>query len=260
VKKIVFLSACLIGALLWAQTTLYAVPVLMYHRVDAPDRGSSVVVSPEDFEKQMEFLKVHRYRVLPLADIFQAIREGKKIPRKTVAITFDDGTEDNIRYAFPVLYKLGLPATVFMITSQIDKPGWLTAEDLKIMDESGVAIGSHTVNHAFLPKLSAEEAKEEIHRSKRHLEAVLGHDVELFSYPAGGTTPEIEQWVQDAGYKGAVTTNYGKEKYRPFGLHRIKISSSSGNLFNFWIKISGFYHLGKKRVSYKGENAEEAYG
>ena len=58
----------------------------------------------------------------------------------------------------------------------------------------------------------------------------------------------IRSWVEQAGYAGAVTTNYGKTKQDPYALHRIKIGESSGNLFNFWAKVSGYYQCGKKRV------------
>lgn len=223
----------------------------MYHLVDyAHPNSPSPTVTPETFEAQMQFLKVHRYHVRPLAEVIADLKAGKKIKPRTVCITFDDGTEDNFKQAFPILKKLNLPATIFMITGNIGKPGWLSEKQLKILDESGVSIGSHTVTHAYLPKLSEEAIKRELTDSKVELERILGHPVTLFSYPAGGTTPEVRAMVQSAGYEGAVTTNYGKTVHDFYGLHRIKVSESN-NLFNVGVKVSGLYHLGKKRVSYK---------
>lgn len=245
-------AALLAGLAFFAQSRFYEVPVLMYHLVDVPVKESSVVVHPDSFEKQMEFLKLHRYRVVPLEKLIEDLKQGKTPPPKTVAITFDDGTLDNFRNAFPVLRKMGFPATIFMITSNINLPGWLSEEDLKILDESGITIGSHTVHHAFLPKLSLEEVRRELIDSKKTLEAVLGHEVTLFSYPAGGVTPEIEALVKEAGYAGAVTTNYGDRRHAPYALHRVKVSDSARNLFNFWLKTSGFYRVGKKTVEYPG--------
>ena len=242
------------SALGWfAHDRLYEVPVLMYHLVDAPVKGSGLIVRPDSFERQMEFLKLHRYRVVPLGTLIAQLKSGGRVAPKTVAITFDDGTLDNFRNAFPVLRKMAFPATIFMITSNIGRPGWLSEEDLKILDESGITIGSHTANHAFLPPLSPQEVQRELVESKRALEAVLGHEVSLFSYPSGGVTPEIEQAVERAGYAGAVTTNYRTRRHDPYALHRVKIRESSRNLFNFWFKVSGYARAGKKTIAYPEE-------
>lgn len=241
----------LVSCGLLAQRHLYEVPVLMYHLIDTPTKGSSLYVSPDSFERQMEFLKLHRYHVVSLERLMTELKSGRSLPSKTVVITFDDGTIDNFRNAFPVLKKMGFPAAIFMITGNIGRPGWLNAEDLRILDESGVTIGSHTANHAFLPDLTIDQARQELMESKQTLEALLGHEVKYFSYPAGGGTPEIRQAVIDAGYAGAVTTNYFNQKHDPYALHRIKVGDSARNLFNFWIKTSGFYRLGKKTVAYR---------
>ncbi len=223
----------------------------MYHIVDYANPAiKPPSVAPETFERQMQYLRVHRYHVRPLAEVVAELKSGKKIKPKTVCITFDDGTEDNFTHAFPILKKLGLPATIFMITGNIGKPGWLSEKQLKILDESGITIGSHTVSHAYLPHLDPDEVKRELTDSKVRLEQLLEHPVTLFSFPAGGTTPQVRALVQEAGYEGAVTTNYGSIRHDFFGLHRIKVKESNG-LFNLWVKTSGIYHLGKKRVSYK---------
>ena len=250
-RKIVLWAAlaALLAAIFLSHRYLYEAPVLMYHHVGSG--SDSTFVTSESFERQMEFLKVHHYRVIGLAQLIHEIREGKSIPGKTVCITFDDGNLDNFRDAFPVLKKMGFPATIFMITANIGRSEWLSEEDLRILDESGIAIGSHTVHHAFLPKLYAEEIQAELTGSKIALETALGHEVTLLSYPAGGLTPAIKDWVREAGYEGAVTTNYGREKHDIYSLHRIKVGESSGNLFNFWLKVSGYYQLGKKRVAYR---------
>ena len=233
------------------QKTYYEVPILMYHHVDYSQGSSGVYVTPENFERQMEFLKVHRYQVMSLPEIIRRLQAGEGFPRKAVGITFDDGYADNLINAFPILKKMDFPAAVFMISSNVGREGWLSEEDLRILDGSAVTIGSHTVHHAFLPELAAVDVKTELADSKSALEKILGRPVTLFSYPAGGVTPDIKTWVQKTGYAGAVTTNYGKDRSDPYALHRIKAGDGPGNLFSFWYKTSGFYWLGKKRVAAK---------
>lgn len=230
----------------------YEVPILMYHRVGMPSDKSEegLFVSPETFERQMEFLRIHGYHVAPLSEVIEETKNHRFIAPNTVVITFDDGYADNIKNAFPILRKMGFPATIFMITYNIGKPGWLTEEDLRVLDASGVAIGSHTAHHAFLPGLKDDEAvSAELAESKQTLEGILGHPVTLFSYPAGGATQKIEALVKAAGYAGAVTTNQGPGRHDPFALHRIKGKEEKGRLFPFWAKTSGLYQVGKKRIT-----------
>lgn len=250
-KKRILFPAALFISLFFFYRHNYAVPVLMYHHVGSPVDEQGLNVSVEIFETQMEFLKVHRYNVMSLSYLIELIKTGKPIPPKTVAITFDDGNLDNFKYAFPILKKMKFPATIFMITANINKEGWLSEEDLKILRESNIAIGSHTVTHAFLPNLKMEEVVTELRESKKKLEKTLFYPVTLFSYPAGGVTKEVKSLVEREGYAGAVTTNYGRTRHDPYALHRIKITEGRGSLFSFWVKVSGLYHLGKKRIEIK---------
>jgi len=248
-KRVLLALAAVLAAGAFCQAN-YQVPVLMYHRVDHAPPGvpEGLCVSPETFEKQMEFLKIHGYRVIRLEELVRATKEGRRLPFKSVVLTFDDGTMDNIENAFPTLKKMDFPATIFMIAQNVGKGGWLSTEDLRLMDASGITIGSHTVTHAFLPSLTEEEARGEIVESKRVLETLLEHPVTLFSYPAGGFTELSKVMVENAGYEGAVTTNHGRRKGDPYALHRIKVKESKGSLFNFWAKTTGLYHIGKKRI------------
>jgi peptidoglycan/xylan/chitin deacetylase (PgdA/CDA1 family) len=98
--------------------------ILMYHRVVPHEIShrifslSEIVVYQETFEKQMLFLSNH-YHVISLDDFINAKKYKKDIPPKTAVITFDDGWEDTYLYAFPVLNKFNLPATIFLTTGFI---------------------------------------------------------------------------------------------------------------------------------------------
>ncbi len=228
----------------------YEPPILMYHRVSSEaDPDHEPAVTPQTFARQMEFLRAHRYNVIGLADLADLIRQKKRVPRNTVVITFDDGYLDNFENAFPSLKALGLPAVIFMITDNIGRPGWLAAEDLKILDEAGIAIGSHTVSHAFLPNVyRKDELVRQVRESGETLRKILGHETLLFSYPAGGVTRESKDIVAEEGYAAAVTTNYGSERGDVYALRRIKVSDGDANLFKFWGKLTGLYRFGKSFV------------
>ncbi|MBU1998981.1 MAG: polysaccharide deacetylase family protein, partial [Candidatus Omnitrophica bacterium] len=210
-----------------------------------PDPENRLLVSLKDFQRQMLFLKESGYNVIPLSALAELIRHKKKIPSKTLSITFDDGYKDNYTLAYPVLKKYGLPATIFVIYNEVGTGGKLSWQDImKMQDDGLVTIASHTLNHrALVDVQSEEELRREIFDSKRLLEEKLGRAVDIFSYPIGAFNAHIRQLVIDAGYKLSVATNPGKDypKNDLFALKRLRISSSSSNLLVFAIEISGFY-------------------
>lgn len=227
----------------------YQTPILMYHHVGNPASPEGLNVSYEDFERQMLFLKAHRYNVISLSELVQIIKSKKRIPWNTVVITFDDGHSDNAMNAARVLKKIGFPATIFVITEKIDQQNYLSRQDLRELDSLDISIGSHTVNHSFIPEITAMgDLIYQIRESKNQLEKILGHPVRLFSYPAGGVTQKAKAMLPNEGYDGAVTTNYGENRFDPYALKRIKVKGGPRNLFTFWLKTTGFYHLGKRCV------------
>ncbi len=230
----------------------YVVPVLMYHSVTPqgdPERNP-LMVTPRTFEKQMRFLKQYRYNVMSLEATADLLKEGKRLPARLVAITFDDGYKDNYTYAFPILKKYGLPATIFIITQEIGRPDRLSWDEINQMQASGIiTFGSHCLGPEPLIKIKSEaEVKRQIFDSKKILEERLGSAVTMFSYPEGKFNDKIKQLVKDAGYKLAVATSPGK-KYSGndvFLIKRLRISENAADLVVFWFETNGFYTLIKE--------------
>ena len=96
--------------------------ILMYHRVGKnlePRSGLSIPVTPEVFEEQMNYLR-SRYKIMSLDELAMYVGKKKSLPKKIVSITFDDGYKDNYLYAYPILRKYNIPATIFLATGYID--------------------------------------------------------------------------------------------------------------------------------------------
>lgn len=242
VKRWVIVAAVLILSYS-ALDRSYMTPILMYHHIDERWQEWKLSVSPASFARQMEFLKAHRYNVISLSEYLELLKNKKPMPRKSVVITFDDGYDNNFTEAFPVLKKINFPATIFVQVDGVGRKGYMTWDDILILAENGVEIGSHTMHHGFLPDLSDEEMKKEIYESKAALEERLERPVTLFSYPGGGFNAAARQHVIDAGYIGATATHPGPDypDLDPYALKRIRISRTSDNLFVFWLQLSGFY-------------------
>ena len=104
--SVIFLAGFLLVNFIQQQ---YVAPILMYHSVNPyVKQGSRLTVSVQTFERQMRFLKNRHYNVITLETLGDLIKNKKKIPAKTLAITFDDGYKDNYTYAFPILKKYNI--------------------------------------------------------------------------------------------------------------------------------------------------------
>jgi len=244
-KKPIILAIFLIiaAAVIAYAKSQYVVPVIMYHNIDENSGTSRLSVSPVNFERQMRFLKNRHYNVVSLEGLADMVIKNK-FPGKTIAITFDDGYEDNYLNAYPVLKKFGLRATIFIIPAMVGSRGYLTWDQIMEMSGSGViTIGSHSMTHPWLPSQPEEKLAPEIAGSKRAIENKIGKDVNAFSYPQGGFNENVRKKVIEAGYKISVATNPGKKypRHDLFAMKRLRISSTSDNLFVFWIETTGFY-------------------
>ena len=181
--------------------------VLNYHMVNR--MFISLAIDPEDFDWQMKYLVDHGYHTISPDELYDYLAGTGSLPERPVLITFDDGYVDNYTNAFPILKKYHLKATVFVVTGFLSKrKGYLTWDQVREMEKSGVTIESHTVTHAALPELSDDRIRAELVESKRQAESELGHPVEFIAYPTGAHDLHIAELAKEAGYKAGFTVKY----------------------------------------------------
>lgn len=122
-----------------------------------------------------------------------------------VTTSWDDGSIFDLKIA-ELLSKYGIKGTFYIPKSLFAHS--LKRHDIIAIDEY-FEIGSHTLNHVDLTKVSLSEAKTEIEGSKAYLEDLLGHKIYMLSYPNGKYNGVIKKKVRDAGYRAARTCNHG---------------------------------------------------
>jgi len=224
----------------------YTVPILMYHHFG--NEESTLFVTPENFSRQMDYLKRRNYHVISLTELVRGIESNKKFPHNTVVITMDDGYKDNYTCAYPVLKKYGFPATIFIIPGRMKtENGFMSWQDVKSVLRDKILIGSHTQNHVFLPSVKEKSVLwDEIKGSKNEIENMTGTRVDHFCYPIGFYTDEVKKVVEEAGYMSACSTNRGGYRFNEdvYQLNRVKVTNSDTNKpFSFIAKLSGYYNL-----------------
>jgi peptidoglycan/xylan/chitin deacetylase (PgdA/CDA1 family) len=191
--------------------------VLCYHAVSTT-WDSELAVTPEQLRHHVGTLLRHGYRP---ATFHEAVVNPPA--QRTLAVTFDDGYRSMRELAYPVLSKLGVPATVFMPTDFIglDGPmswpgvdGWLGTphekellpmdwDDLRWLTWRGWEIGSHTCSHPHLPTTRDDQVERELSESKAVLEQWLQRPCPSLAYPYGGLSPRVVAAARKAGYETA---------------------------------------------------------
>lgn len=219
------------------------IPILMYHQIGEPNsRGTpyrGLTVHPRDFRRQMVWLRRLGYRGLSMAQLMPYLRGAKQ--GRVFGLTFDDGYQNVLDHAVPILEECGFRATNYFVVRQLggsnvwDHPEGVPASAL--MDVQGLRdwvaagheAGSHTLNHPVLPRLSPELAQNEIRDSRDALEQIIGMPVRAFCYPYGKFTPQLADCVRDAGYDSATTTSGGLARLAddPFALPRVAVMRST---------------------------------
>jgi peptidoglycan/xylan/chitin deacetylase (PgdA/CDA1 family) len=213
------------------------VPILMYHRINVvtpstPVESRGLTVHPAVFARQMTWLKRQGYRTITQRELFEALMCGRPLGPRPILITFDDGYRDVFFRASPVLTRLGMRATAYVVSGRISggDPSFLTWPLLHALERRGIEIGSHTVAHHDLTTLSDSELLADLTGSRRTLERKLRHRVPWLAYPFGAYDPRVERLARRAGYLLAVTTRPGAVQHarQPFALPRLRVLDSTG--------------------------------
>jgi len=213
--------------------------VLYYHSVPAAYRTR--------FEEQMKTV-ARRAAAIDVRSM-RSLAEDEH----AVAITFDDALQSFAENAVPVLERLNLPATVFAVADAMGSQApWgesyfspdervMTVETLCNLPRN-IVVGSHTLTHANLVKLTAEDAAREIGESRRRLEEMLGPPVTLFSFPFGAFDDSTVRQCSAAGYERVFTTEpeLVTAHTDPFVLGRVATDPWDWRL-EFRLKLAGAY-------------------
>jgi peptidoglycan/xylan/chitin deacetylase (PgdA/CDA1 family) len=231
----------------------HEIPVLMYHRVtEGPVQGSkyNVFITKDHLRKHLDSLQARGFETVTFGDFLI-----RKLPKKPVVLTFDDGYEDSYRNLLPLLREHKMKAVVYALGDRKHKTNFwdaaqgepeaalLSGEQIKEMAESGlVEIGAHSLSHRKLTELPIVEMKKEVGESKKALENLLGEPVLSFAYPYGDLNAEVKQAVREAGYTFGIGVGSGPTRFGAdlMDIKRVHMFPDTAG-FDFLKKTSGYY-------------------
>lgn len=222
------------------------IPILMYHQVTPhpPLALRKYVVTLRAFAAQMNWLALTGYVPITL-DVLLAHRSSRcPLPSRPIVITFDDGFQDCVEHAVPILHARGFTATFYLVAGLVGKTSrWLLPErgvELPLMDwtaarrleAAGFQCGSHTMSHPRLADLSPAACHDELLESRCLLEDRLGHEVRHLAYPFGSFNEAVRALAAETGYRSASSVKIGLSPPEDdsLALHRVPVTGQDSLL------------------------------
>ena len=216
------------------------IPILMYHQVTPRPHPAlrKYVVTPRALAMQMNLLALTGYVPITL-DALLAHRSGQcPLPSRPIVITFDDGFQESVEHAVPILQARGFTAIFYLVAGLVGKTSrWLLPErgvELPLMDWSaarrlvaaGFQCGSHTMSHPRLADLSPAACHDELLESRCLLEDRLGHEVRHLAYPFGSFNERVRAVAAETGYRSASSVRIGLSPPEDdaLALHRVPVT------------------------------------
>lgn len=182
------------------------IPTLCFHQirehtVDDGAYARTITTPPGVLTAQLQALKDGGRTPVTGQAVVEHLEFGTPLPDKPVLLTFDDGSETHYTAALPTLQALDFPAVFFPMTVVLDKPDWLSSDQLREIGTAGMEIGAHTWDHQRLDKLPADQWATQLAEPKATLESIVGHPVDLMAYPYGAWNAEAAAQVAAAGFR-----------------------------------------------------------
>jgi peptidoglycan/xylan/chitin deacetylase (PgdA/CDA1 family) len=231
------------------------VPIFMYHHVsNKPTRNLldyNLTVTTTDFDAQLTWLQRQGYHSITQTELFDALYYGKALPAHPMILSFDDGYEDVYTDALSALLAHHFRGVFYIITGMIGG-SYMTWQQVHVLAQDGMQIGSHTIHHVNVGQPPAwTSTQAELLLSKETLETKLGQPVQFFCYPSGEPfhyDPVYEQQIVlsdlfNDGYVGATLDPFSidsaiQDAQTPYQLPRIRVSG--GESLDSFIGILNF--------------------
>jgi peptidoglycan/xylan/chitin deacetylase (PgdA/CDA1 family) len=204
--------------------------VLTYHKIGRCFELGVTTVRREAFGAHLDLIRDGGFEFVSASDAAHSHLSG------AVAITFDDAYESIVTEALPEMEARGVTGTVFSVAGFMgDVSRWdirvaprpvrhATWPQMRRLADLGFEIGSHTVSHRDLTRLSRQDLRHELATSKKMLEDYIGRSVTSISYPFGRFSHGVVQEALEAGYTSGFAS-FPRKTCDPMAVGRMSVYS-----------------------------------
>jgi peptidoglycan/xylan/chitin deacetylase (PgdA/CDA1 family) len=211
------------------------VPVLCYHHIKewtakTSDRAKDYIVPVEAFREQLKMLADSGYQTILPDQLFNYLATNSPLPAKPVMLTFDDTDLEQYTVALPEMKKYGFKGVFFIMTVSLNRPNYMTKEQVKALADDGHEIGSHTWDHRNVKKYTAEDWETQIDKPTKQLSAITGKPIKYFAYPFGLWNPQAIPELRKRGFTAAFQLATPRDAQDPlFTIRRIIVPGYWGS-------------------------------
>ncbi|OWK72773.1 polysaccharide deacetylase [Flavobacteriaceae bacterium JJC] len=208
------------------------VPVLCYHNIkdfsaSAGENTKAYTVKPAAFAEQMKTLADAGYQTILPEQLYNYLVFDGPLPEKPIMITFDDTREAQFSIGATEMKKYGFKGVFFIMTVSINRPGYMSKEQIKSLSDGGHVIGVHTWDHHMVTKYKGDDWVTQLVKPKAQLEEITGKPVTDFAYPNGVWNTAAIAEIKKRDYKMAYILSTKRDPADP--LYTIRRIIVSGN-------------------------------
>ena len=203
------------------------VPILCYHQLrdfksTDSKRAKDYIVPVGNFREQIKLLADSGYHSILPDQLYDYLNHGKSLPEKPVMITFDDTRLEHYTEALPELNKYGFKGVFFIMTVSLNRPGYMSKEQVRQLGEEGHVIGLHTWNHKNVKTFIDEDWLIQVEKPAEQLRQITGKPVDYFAYPFGLWDKSALQKMKEHRFKAAFQLSARRDESLPlFCIRRI---------------------------------------
>jgi peptidoglycan/xylan/chitin deacetylase (PgdA/CDA1 family) len=208
------------------------VPVLCYHNIKNFDASAGPMtkvysVKPADFASQMKALSDAGYHTILPNQLREYLLHDAPLPEKPVMITFDDTRGEQFSIGAAEMDKYGFKGVFFVMTVSINRPNYLTTDQIKDLSDTGNVIAAHTWDHHMVTQYAGDDWNTQLVKPKKKLEDITRKPVDCFAYPFGLWNKEAITKVKESGYQMAFILSTKRDSIDPlYTVRRIIVSGT----------------------------------
>lgn len=208
------------------------VPVLCYHNIkdfsaSAGENTKVYTVKPVAFAEQMKTLAAAGYHTILPEQLYNYLVFDGPLPEKPIMITFDDTREAQFSIGAAEMKKYGFKGVFFIMTVSVNRPGYMSKEQIRSLSDDGHVIGANTWDHHMVTKYAGDDWNTQLVKPKIQLEEITGKPVTDFAYPFGVWNTEAIAEIKKRDYKMAYILSTKRDAADPlYTVRRMTVSGT----------------------------------
>jgi peptidoglycan/xylan/chitin deacetylase (PgdA/CDA1 family) len=196
------------------------VPVLCYHhirnfRTGESETMKSYSVTPAAFAEQMKALSDSGFQTILPDQLYEYLVHDGVLPLKPVMLSFDDTDEEQYSIGAMEMNKYGFKGVYFIMTISINRPRYMSRDQIRNLSDSGHFIEEHTWDHHMVTKYTGADWDTQLIKPKRQLEAITGKPIRYFAYPFGLWNQAAIPQLESSGYQLAFILSTKRDSVEP---------------------------------------------